>query len=227
MSELNHSELPSEMATLLLLRGTGLAPLNWAEHPNRSARHALGPLSDPSLLGVAEIRDRGMASAVRALLFVWNGWTDDCAAAALGAHADERYYLSALCERHLGHPDASKALLQKLDGHPIYDELASFARQLIGATSEPALTRFTGILELNETWEPFAFIDLYEQARGEQLNLVDRETVARIQVREFDLLLAYCYKAATGEEIGKRRGGRPVPVRKRPSPRRPRPAPSS
>lgn len=61
--------------------------------------------------------------------------------------------------------------------------------------------RFREILKLNGAWQPFAFIDLYEQARVDDTKVTVGEFVRQMHRREFSPLFGHCYNAVTDEEI--------------------------
>ncbi len=204
MIDLNVSALAPEVAKLLMLRGSGLPPLQWSDHPNRTAKRTLDGANEAAVLARDALADKQMAVAVRALLYLWNGWVAECAMCAQATPDKEQLYLAGICERQLGHAEAAKRHFQQCDGHSIYEPLAAYASKMIQPNAEPALKRFKEILELNSSWEPFAFVDLYEQTRAGRLSPAVEQAVCRLQCREFELLLAHCYEAATGERIPQR-----------------------
>ncbi len=131
-------------------------------------------------------------------------------------------------------PAESKAALQQLGGHPIHEPLAAYMPTVIGASTDRALNRFKQITELGESWESFAFADLFEQARAGKLCSATDKTIRELQCREFELLLVHCYEAATGTSLpaepteAETRPKRPRPVKKRtPKKRSPSPLPKS
>lgn len=159
-----------------------------------------------------------MGGAVRAALYLWNGWFAECAMYAQAAPEKEQLYLSALCERQLGHTNECKAILQQLEDHPVFGLLSEYSLEIIGLGSDPPLKRFKGVLELGGTWEPFAFVDLYEQARMDKLCHPTKRIVCSMQCREFELLFAHCYEAATGRPLPRKAAVTTV-ARRKPKPR--------
>jgi ssDNA-binding Zn-finger/Zn-ribbon topoisomerase 1 len=54
-----------------------------------------------------------------------------------------------------------------------------------------------------DLWEPFLFVDLYQQARAEKVRETTEHVVRQLQCMEFELLFRHCYEAATGEPLSK------------------------
>ncbi len=79
MIKLNVSHLPPDIANLLMLRGAALPPLLWLDTPNKAAKNLLEQTpEDTTLFRLAKLVDESMGSAVRALLYLLNGWRTDC-----------------------------------------------------------------------------------------------------------------------------------------------------
>ncbi len=205
MIELDPSKLPPEVATLLFGRGAGVPPLEWQPRVDRTAKQTLDQIADAALVGGEAVADEGMVAVVRALLYLWNGWIGEARMYAEAAPEAERRYLVALCERQSGNADAAKSAFQELDGHPVYEPLANAAVEAIGLGSDPVVDRFAQMLKLGEAWEPFAFIDVYEQARAGKLSQASEHLVCSVQCVEFELLFIHCYTAAIGKSIPLRR----------------------
>jgi len=199
MIELDPRQYPSEMATLLLLRGTGVPPLEWGSQQIRRARQTLDASDDVRLFAREALANEAMGAAVRSLLYAFNGWLSIGESRAQAAPVIEKAYLLSLCARQQGEPEAAKTFLQQIEEHPIYQPLAGFAIKSLAGHAEPPLKRFAGILEMGGTWEAFAFVDLYEQARAGKLSPLSYEAVAKIQFREFEMLFTRYFKTAVGD----------------------------
>jgi len=158
---------------------------------------------------------------VRAMLYLFSGWRGECDMFAQASPVRERAYLTALSLRQAGRPHEAKEALQQFETHPIYPSLAAFAIKAIGPGTDQALVRFKQIVELGEAWEPFAFIDLYEQARAGKLTSAPTTTVREIQCREFELLFTHCYEAATGAAFPKEHADTTAPKKRVRKPQRP------
>ncbi|MBU0717372.1 MAG: zinc-ribbon domain-containing protein [Planctomycetes bacterium] len=223
MIDLDLDQLAPEVAAILMARGTEPPPLQWHVKPSSIAKENLNAATDDTvLLKQQELADDSMAAAVRALLYLWGGWPGDANMFAQAAPDRERLCICALSERQAGHPDEAKKLFREVEPFPFYPTLMSYAVYAIGLGTDPPLRRLRGTLEMGQTWEPFAFIDLYEQARAGKLCGPAEHAVRQIQCREFELLLVHCYEQATGRSVpttssnvGAPRA-RPKPVRIRP-----------
>jgi hypothetical protein len=198
MIELNPKDYPSEIATLLLLRGAGTPPLEWGKQKIRHAKQVLDTSDDICLFRREGLSSGAMGAAVRSLLYLLNGWTDAAESKALDAPMLEQAYAMSLCARHQADPETAKTFLQRIEEHSIGRSLVQFAMKTLSGSKEPPIKRFTGIVEMGGTWEAFAFVDLYEQARAGKLSPSAYDAVCRIQFHEFTLLFAHCFKAAVG-----------------------------
>lgn len=204
MLEFDASQLAPDMAGLLLTRGTELPTLEWHAHPKHFAKTALAEIDDIRLFGRDSLMNEAMAAAVRALLALWNGWPNEAQMFAQSAPDKERVYVTAFCERQLGHTDLAKSAFSQIADHPIYPKLAEFAIKTENDTTHPLWKRFQELLQFGEAWEPFLFIDLIEQTRAGKLDPSAEATVRRVQCREFDLLFQYCFEKATGAPVPQR-----------------------
>lgn len=228
MVDLDTSALSPEIAMLLMQRGSELPPLQWADGPNQFAKKTLDAIEDSNLFARDTFADEGMAAAVRALLYLWNGWLGDCEMYAQAVPDKERLYMAGLCERYKGNPIQAKEINTQLNGHPIYNSLTAYAIKAIGNSTDAALNRFKQILKIDSNWEAFAFIDLYEQARADKLGSAAGNIVRGLLCKEFELLFVHCYEAALGEPLPKRPQANPTsqrpprrPVQRRQQPRAP------
>ncbi|MEE8384934.1 MAG: hypothetical protein V3S01_03345, partial [Dehalococcoidia bacterium] len=125
MLNLDLSQLPSEMTALFMQRGSGLPPLHWPSYANRIAKATLDEIDDAKLFRRSNLADESMGAAVRALLYLWSGWPDDCKMQAQAAPEKERIYLDSLIAQQGDEAEQAKTLLQQLDSHPIHKPLAA------------------------------------------------------------------------------------------------------
>jgi hypothetical protein len=212
MIELEISESAPEISKLLLARGTALPAVQWQHKPSSTAKKTLDAMDDAQLFAPASLKNESMGAAVRALLYLWNGWIDESTMYAQGARPKESLFILALSERHRGRADGAKAFFRQLNDHPIYPSLVQTATELIGSSPDDDLNRFREILKLNGAWEPYAFIDIYEQARANETKITVGEFVRKMQRQEFTLLLGHCFQAATGGEVTKQVKAKPRKV---------------
>lgn len=205
MAEFDLTKLPGEITQLLMSRGAGLPPLLWQEHQNSLAKKSLDQIPDTKLCGEANFQNEAMAGAVRALLYLWTGWPAEAAMYAQAAPTREQLYIAALAERQLGHPAKAKEAFQKMAGHEVFNALSGYLLDQLKPENDPAIKRFRAIVELAREWEAHAFVDLFEQARAGKVSPVGELVVRNLQAREFELLFAHCFQAATGRSIVRRR----------------------
>ncbi|MFQ5411121.1 MAG: hypothetical protein ACE5EC_02450 [Phycisphaerae bacterium] len=222
MNELITCRLPGEILALLMLRGSDVPRLKWHENPIALARRSLDAIDDIRLFRPQTLRDLSMAAAVRALLYLWCGWSKECREHADAAPEREGLYLLALCHRQMRRLGRARRLLRTLGDHPIHAGLAEYAVHIPGMRREPAFDRFLRLIERENRWESFLFADLYEQAASRRLERQGVMLIRKLAGKEAELLFRYCYEAAVGEAIeGLSDDGRdaapPEPVKPQPA----------
>jgi len=200
--ELDTAHMAPEITGLLLLRGMGLPAIQWVGFSNHTAKSKLSEIENVRLFKPHELKDDTAAAAVRALLALWHSLADEAITYTSMAAEKEQLYIAALAHRHMGQPHESKSFFQELQGHPIFDELAKYTVNQIGLGVDPSVKRLADLIKMDEKWEPFAFADIYEQARDGQFSQANEEIVQKIQFQEFCLLMRHCYLAATGLDVG-------------------------
>lgn len=204
MFKLQVTSAASQISTLLMARGTALPPVLWSKGANSIAKKTLDTVDDPQLFAPHNLTDELMGGAIRSLLYLWNGWPDECSMYAQAAPPKISLYIKAIAERQRENAVQAKSLFQQLEDHEIYASLVKCAAEIIGNSADASLKRFGEILKFNGVWEPFAFTDLFEQARTDDTKIVVGEFVRKMQQSEFNLLFAHCYEAATGEGLFKK-----------------------
>ena len=196
MLELINGAIAPEIKALLIQRGSGIPPLQWHSRPIQIAKNTLDQIGEDKLFAPGRVKDEPMAAAVKALLYLWIGWPADCKMHLASAPQKEGLYLQAMCERQAGNMEAAKQLFQKMDGHPVYAPLASFALQDTDSGSDRVLARFFKMMELDKNWEAFLFADLYEQALAGKISDGGIQTMRRLLCKEAELLFRHCYGIA-------------------------------
>ncbi|HAI13515.1 MAG TPA: hypothetical protein DCM28_17545 [Phycisphaerales bacterium] len=226
MVEIDLSKLASEVSNILMLRGTSLPPLCLADHAHTHAGSVIDDMPDDKLFGVAQISDADMAMAIRSMLLIRCGLISEGSMFAMMAPKIESDFICGIAERNLGHNDAAKNHFHKVQEHPVYQTLHKEAMELLKSSMDKRLTRLHGILELHGDWEPYAFIDVYTEAREGQMSSASEEMVRKIQAIEFNALFLHCYQQLMGIDARKVEVKRSAePQRRRPVPtRQPKPA---
>lgn len=195
-------EFPRDVATLVQVRGNMLLPLQLQEGANRAAKVTLDALAnDDALFPKHTVASAPMAAAVRGLLYLWNGWLDECVTCGERAGEAEQLYLAALVARQQGNPAEAKQFFQQINGHDIFAQLSLDTEGLLADCTESAMRRFQQLLKMDQNWEAFAFIDLYEQCRQRKLSAAAERIVRGIQARELELLLVHTVEGALGERL--------------------------
>jgi hypothetical protein len=187
-----HEELPMTTLDLTqvspaiaeLLRQPRLAPLGPGT-PNLALREQLQALAEDQAFAPQVVRDRAMAQACRAGLWLYHDFLDEAHVIAQDLASAEGSYWHGLVHRR--EPDASNAAywFRRVGEHPIFEALAQKAEEL-------------GLRTGRKRWSPFAFIDQCEQQRdsGSEEEMVLR----RVQQCEWELLFAWCYRREVGKE---------------------------
>jgi hypothetical protein len=206
MIDLDPSLLAPEITYLVMLRGAQVPPLMWTERRQELGRQHLGQMNDRKLFGRGSYANAEMAHAVRALLYLWNGWLKETVTAVTSAPEKERQYIVGLCQRQAGNPTEAKVRFQALAGHPILRPLGRFATEHLkgcsGLQSEVVI-KFGQILESRNAWEPSVFTDIFEAARTGKIDESGADVIRALQCREWEILFRYCYEVTTGEPLVK------------------------
>jgi hypothetical protein len=164
-----------------LLAAERLAPLGPGV-PNAAARSTLAALDVDRALAPQPVRDRDMARACLAGLWLHHDCLGESHAISQEIDTATGSYWHGLMHRR--EPDASNATywFRRVGEHPIFDPLAREA-QALG-------------LRLDSTgWNPFAFIHLCEKHRDTRSP--EEDLLRRVQQREWQLLFEWCYRHAT------------------------------
>jgi hypothetical protein len=201
MGSLDLSQFPPEMAALLYVGSGERSELQWQTHQRKTAKTKLDLGDDIGLFGRAAPANDQMVSAVRSLLYLWNGYPAEAAMLAEGAPDRERNYLIGFVERQLGHIDRAKSLFREAGIHPIHPALVTCGVDLIGDTADPIIARLRTFLESSSAWEAFLFADVFGQALARKVTSRAEWVVGRLQQVEFELLFCHCHEQATGKPL--------------------------
>ena len=176
-------------AVQALLTEPRLSPLDPGS-PNRASYDALQALDDQMFQPHA-VRDRDMAAACRAALWLYHDYLDEAHTISQEIETQEGSYWHALMHRREPDFPNAKYWFRRVGTHPIFEPLRIASAEL--AAGGPAQAAF---LHSQNKWDAFAFVDLCEAAlHGRpECELFCR----RIQQREWELLFDYCYRQAAG-----------------------------
>jgi hypothetical protein len=171
-----------------LLREPWTPPLDTGM-PSSEVRARLEALASDNAFAPHRVRDRGMAGACRAGLWLYYNFLDESHQISQELHTPTGSYWHALVHRR--EPDFSNAKywFRHVGDHPIYESLRQAAAEL--AADAPPSCEF---LRTQPAWDPFAFVDLCAAV------LVGRapceDLCLQIQKREWELLFDWCYRQA-------------------------------
>jgi hypothetical protein len=147
--------------------------------PNQAARPLLAAF-DPLTDLVKSPTDREMARACLSALYLYHDFLDDSHSISQDLPSATGSFLHAVMHRR--EPDASNAKYwwRRVGEHPVFGPLAA-AAAAVGYESRGG-------------WDPFAFVDRCEAARGR--GTAEEELLRRVQLAEWQLLFDHCYQAA-------------------------------
>jgi hypothetical protein len=173
-----------------LLHERRLAPLDGGQ-PNRAVRARLEALADDRAFAPHRVRDRAMATACRAGLWLYHDYLDEAHALSQDLHTTNGSYWHALMHRREPDFGNSKYWFRQVGDHPVYESL----RQAAADLAENAPPRGAFFLR-QAAWDPFAFVDLCEASFDLKADCHD--LCRQVQRLEWELLFAYCYEQAVG-----------------------------
>jgi hypothetical protein len=161
-----------------LLQGQRLAPLGPGT-PDQAARPRLAALTPERLFAPQPIRDRKMAEACLAGLWLLHDFLDESHRISQEIDTPAGSYWHAIMHRREPDPGNSKYWFRRVGAHPVLKLLAEQA---------PALGyRYA---------DAFAFVDFCERVRDS--GTPDEKLAKEVQQLEWRLLFDHCYRAALG-----------------------------
>ena len=173
-----------------LLEAPRLMPLDGGA-PNAAAFDQLSGLDETRLCDGHPVRDREMARACLAGLWLYYDFLDESHRISQSLHGREGSYWHGIMHRREGDYANAKYWFRRTGAHPIHEALSRSARALVRGTGADAT-----LGAVAKAWEPGAFVDLCEAANAGRNDAAD--LCRKIQEREWQLLFDYCYRRATG-----------------------------
>lgn len=161
--------------------------------PNRAALDQLSALDEARLCDGHPVRDREMARACLAGLWLYHDFLDESHRISQSLHGREGSYWHGIMHRREGDYANAKYWFRRVGPHPIHEALSLGARALArDAKAGGASVGASG------AWDAAAFVDLCAAACAGQSDAAD--LCQRIQEREWQLLFDYCYRRAIGRD---------------------------
>jgi hypothetical protein len=174
-----------------LLREDRLNPLGPGT-PDRALRPALDDFRPEKAFAPHPVRDRDMAAACHAALWLYHDFLDAAHTISQEIATPTGSYWHGLMHRR--EPDFGNAAywFRRVGDHPVFAPLCAAARELAAEETHPA----AAFLREQRSWDPFAFTDLCE---GALTGRIPCEMLCRrVQRREWELLFDWCYRQAVG-----------------------------
>jgi hypothetical protein len=159
--------------------------------PNRGARAKLKALSAESLVAPQAMRDRMMAEACRAALWLYHDFPDESHSISQQIDTVEGSYWHGILHRREPDYANAKYWFRRVGRHAIGAELAAAARELAKSAPDDRSAEF---LASQNEWDHSRFVDLCQSAAAGRSAA---ETLCRrIQKLEWELLFDHCYRRA-------------------------------
>jgi hypothetical protein len=151
----------------------------------------LKDLSVRSAFGHARLADATMANACLAAVWLLHDFLDRSHTISQGLKTREGSFWHGIMHRREGDYQNAKYWFRNVEEHPVFGDLATFARQVAADHGENVAREILGWTD----WDPCCFVDLCQIAAEEG----DGESLFRtIQQAEWELLFDYCYRRAVG-----------------------------
>jgi hypothetical protein len=154
--------------------------------PNHPAQAAIDALRLERLF--PRLSDPQAAEACLSGLWLYHDFLDRSHTISQDLHSWVGSYWHGIMHRREPDPDNAKYWFRRVPSNPVFESLGTDAAELG--------------LAVKGVWDAFAFVDRCERERGTGS---DAETVCRrVQLREMQLLFDWCFRRATGSELGVR-----------------------
>lgn len=173
-----------------LWKDPALPPLDWGS-PTEALRDRLLGLGVKHAFEGRTVVDEEMARCCIAALLLLHGFLDESHRISQGNPSTTGSYWHGLMHRREGDFSNAKYWFRRVGDHPAYGNLVEAVR---GKSGNQALAGAPEAFAAQETWDPFAFIDLCERAvgGGNAVEAFCRE----IQLLEYRLLFDFTYASS-------------------------------
>jgi hypothetical protein len=176
-------------AIAALLADDRVAPLD-PGRPNPAARPKLAALTAETALAPHAVADADMARACLAGLWLYHDFLDESHTISQDIATPSGSYWHGIMHRREPDPSNSKYWFHRVGAHAIFPALHEAAAAL---AAEAKHTLAASLIDGAE-WDPFAFVDLCERARGRGDML--EEFCRKVQRAEWELLFDHCHRRA-------------------------------
>jgi hypothetical protein len=161
--------------------------------PARERRGELAELSPSEFVAPGPLTDKQAARAALAGLWLRFNFLDESHTISQDLASSTGSYWHGIMHRREPDYGNSKYWFHRVGTHPVFEPLCAEARRLAGEHGPEQKTRF---LVEQANWDPFAFVDLCEQAARDKSLAPLCEA---IQQAEWELLFSECYWRAIGK----------------------------
>jgi hypothetical protein len=179
-----------------LLQERRLPPLGPGS-PDPAVRPRLQDLTVERAFAPHQVRDRDMAAACLAGLWLLHDFLDESHTISQAIHTPTGSYWHGLMHRREPDFENAKYWFRRVGAHPVFDAVRAAAAEVAAAAPHPA----AGFLTTQRAWDPFAFIDLGADAVAGRVPC--EQLCRQVQQREWEVLFDHCYRLAVGA------GGKP------------------
>ena len=161
--------------------------------PDAARRDLLESLTPESIVAPAKLRDRDMALACLAGLWLRFDFLDQSHTISQQIHSPSGSYWHGIMHRREPDFGNAKYWFRQVGRHPVFEPLCAAAGEL--AAESDAGSAFSWLAEQTE-WNPSDFVDACQGTIDE--SSPSNTLCRRIQQAEWRLLFEYCHAAACG-----------------------------
>lgn len=166
--------------------------------PDVAAEPALRAMSMKALFEGRRIADQQMGKACLAGLWLLHNFLDESHTISQEIGSQTGSFWHGIMHRRDPDPSNAKYWFRKVGEHPIFAPLQESAAELAGEKrEEPGWDDAASFLATQAEWDPFAWIDLCEQARVGQNRC--KALCLEVQQLEWQLLFGFCFRQATSD----------------------------